>query len=1455
MQPVVSDVLQVSDTFNGTQGGTTFVSTGNLSGDNPVIRLSQQVGTASLATGRYAYVQNVSSMYSQGATLLSSTSGAANVVNDQSSPFGAGWEMPGIDHIYQNSAPNVPAGVLLTTADGNGWYFTQGTGNSYTSPNGPEAFSTLVSVSGGGWQLTDQHGTVYTFDSSGDLTSTELRTTATTTYGWTNGDLTSITDPFSRVVNLAYTNGLLSSITSIAGSVWSFADTAGNLSSITEPNPGNGAPVWSFGYNGYLLTSVTDPNTSATQYAFNSYGNLASDTLPGGAGESYDSEQNYGYGSTNQSQPTNAVLASTVQNSTTDPNGNTSYFTTDRLGNTLTYTDPYGNVTAYTRDANGLVTQLTEPPPAPGDASPVTTYTYDTLGNETSASGARPTYGTYVFNSFSEPTSFTDSLTNTWTWQYDSHGNLISETLPSGDTTSYTVDSLGNVLTMTQPAPNNGTGTVTTAYTRDGYERLTKITWPDNTTRTFAYNTIDLPTSVTDEDNHTTTTNYDVLGRATSVVDALNGTLSTTYDADSNVLTTTDKMGNVTSYQYNARNEVTQETLPAPATGQSQPTLSWTYDANGNILTSTDSLGRQTSYSWDNLNLMATETLPVPATWQSAPVITFGYDNLGRNVSEQNPLGGTTTWAYANTDVSQLTSVTLPPQSGSGQGPTTTYGYDADGRQDSVTNAMNHTTTTAFTADGQVASVTDNLNHTTSYAYGHGGELLSITDANSHTTSYQYDSRYRLIETTDANGGVTSITLDGVGNETKLVDPANNSTTWVFDALNRPTSETNALGTTTTSYDASSDVTSITDADGRVRDFIYNNDQQLTAENWMSGTTIVATMAYGYDLAGELTSASDPNSAYAFAYNGDGYVTSVDNSGTPNVPHVVLTNGYDLMGDRTSQSATIAGTADYLNSYTYNGDQQLTSVTQQDQNGGNVISPKEIEYDYNALGQFTDVWAYNTLGGPRSDVLHGKYSYDTGDRLTGLAYTSNAGATTIDTLGWGYDAANNVTSFSSIDGTASYGYDPTNQLTSATYTTASGGHQPANESYSFDSNGNRTNAGYSTGSDNLMSSDGTYNYQYDADGNTISRTQIASTYSTQYKTTYSWDYRNRLTDIEYYDNNSVLSEHVHYVYDVFDHLLATEADTTGSGSYNQVAWYALDVSPEVPQAGVPGTLLAPPVFVFNGSQTLTQRNLVALDPAGVDQVMIQEAVSSLTQGGVNTYMADDNLGTPRDEVSSTGVLLNHSVFAAFGQDVYDSNSSVAHWTGFAGGHEDPNTGLVNNYHRWYDPTTGRWLSEDPKGLSQRDTNLARYVRNSPIELVDPLGLFDLQQEIAQYNQNVFQMQMYRKAIQEKEKSRAKHAKQLEHIAPKEMEKARIKIEELEGTAIPGYDFNMKIMVEGMDNEFKNILNYNKKKKAQAKLDMIKEETKEINSMKWQWSNLQKENMELRMKWYEQNTWH
>jgi hypothetical protein len=45
-------------------------------------------------------------------------------------------------------------------------------------------------------------------------------------------------------------------------------------------------------------------------------------------------------------------------------------------------------------------------------------------------------------------------------------------------------------------------------------------------------------------------------------------------------------------------------------------------------------------------------------------------------------------------------------------------------------------------------------------------------------------------------------------------------------------------------------------------------------------------------------------------------------------------------------------------------------------------------------------------------------------------------------------------------------------------------------------------------------------------------------------------------------------------------------------------------------------------------------------------------------------------------------------------------------------------------HRWYDPGTGRWISEDPIGFAAGDANLYRYVGNGGTGARDPSGLVD-----------------------------------------------------------------------------------------------------------------------------------
>jgi RHS repeat-associated protein len=51
---------------------------------------------------------------------------------------------------------------------------------------------------------------------------------------------------------------------------------------------------------------------------------------------------------------------------------------------------------------------------------------------------------------------------------------------------------------------------------------------------------------------------------------------------------------------------------------------------------------------------------------------------------------------------------------------------------------------------------------------------------------------------------------------------------------------------------------------------------------------------------------------------------------------------------------------------------------------------------------------------------------------------------------------------------------------------------------------------------------------------------------------------------------------------------------------------------------------------------------------------------------------------------------------------------------------EPN-GLYYMKARYYDPSVGRFISQDPLGFAGGDVNLYGYVRNDPVNLVDPNG--------------------------------------------------------------------------------------------------------------------------------------
>ncbi|MFL6463705.1 MAG: RHS repeat domain-containing protein, partial [Bryobacteraceae bacterium] len=107
-----------------------------------------------------------------------------------------------------------------------------------------------------------------------------------------------------------------------------------------------------------------------------------------------------------------------------------------------------------------------------------------------------------------------------------------------------------------------------------------------------------------------------------------------------------------------------------------------------------------------------------------------------------------------------------------------------------------------------------------------------------------------------------------------------------------------------------------------------------------------------------------------------------------------------------------------------------------------------------------------------------------------------------------------------------------------------------------------------------------------------------------------------------------------------------------------------------------------------------------------------------------TYLCvTDQVGTPRELIDSLGELAWSARFSVWGQVQEQTTNTTECPIRFQGQWFDEESGLHYNWHRYYDPETGRYLSPDPLGL-QGGLRSFGYVHN-PLGWVDPLGLTNL----------------------------------------------------------------------------------------------------------------------------------
>lgn len=516
--------------------------------------------------------------------------------------------------------------------------------------------------------------------------------------------------------------------------------------------------------------------------------------------------------------------------------------------------------------------------------------------------------------------------------------------------------------------------------------------------------------------------------------------------------------------------------------------------------------------------------------------------------------------------------------------------------------------------------------------------------------------------------GVTTYKYDTESNLTDIYDANNNHTNFSYNAFHQLQQTTFPSGYYETyTWDLDNNLRSKTDRNSQTIHYNYDFQNNLYQKTYPDSTSVNFT----YDAARRLKQVADPTGTYAFSYDYMDRLTEADTTyafvsiGTDAVKY-----GYDAASNRTSMTDP----QNLPTAYTYDVLNRLSTVAFNGQNPG-------FGFGYDSLSRRTSL--------TRPNAVNTTYGYDAVSRLTSILH--KLGTTTLDGATYTYDNAGNrlTRTDKRLNTTLTYGYDNIYQLLSAKQGSTT------KETYTYDLVGNRLSSlgvsPYQYNSSNELLSIPTVSYTYDNNGNTKTKTD---------GTQYTWDFENRLTQVVLPNSGGT----VNLKYDPFGRRIQksfTQGSTTTSTNYLYDGAYLIE---EVDQSG-------------NVQARYAQSNRYT------DGQLIDQPLSE-TRSGATSYYQQDGLNAITSLSNSTGALANTYTYDSFGK-LTASTGTLTNPFQYTGRELDQETGTYEYRARYFDQNTGRFLSEDPLGF-KAGINFYRYVRNRPVNLIDPTGLYSLQ---------------------------------------------------------------------------------------------------------------------------------
>ncbi len=810
-----------------------------------------------------------------------------------------------------------------------------------------------------------------------------------------------------------------------------------------------------------------------------------------------------------------------------------------------------------------------------------------------------------------------------------------------------------------------------------------------------------------DNRGHTTRYDYDHLDRLIRITfpaqQVSNGAPIRTvekrvYDIAGNLTELIARDGTSTRFAYNCRG---QKTLTVYSDGSREIVA---YNLNGTIAKKSERDGSWTWYGYDKLKrVVATETFAeddlflfgtknsydgfflVSSVDRMGEVTAFDYDRFGRKVAERKA-GHTTTFEYdvlgqlcrtTNGTISQVEELDVA-------------GRLIEKRVEDAQGIVYAKTTFVYDDNDQI---------TETYVWSSEEEFA--------LTRNEYDSRGNLVRAVDAEGNESQIVYDETGKDDQglkvrtitTIDPMGNElieTHSLFGYVTlkqRRNVSGELLEASCTSYDASGRellqqqftvhngrsvgvyrlqwdrdrmgrITQLTEqpADelSKITKYVYDKKGRLTTTVKPDGVRLFRE----YDVVSRLSSlsSSDQSIDYTYTYDhNDNLLESLDHT---DGSYTLRT--YDPWSEVVKE--TLAN--GLATSYERGEEKSITGITFPDGSG--------IRYDYK--GPYVEkIRRLSSSGSVRyehhfkevdwlGNSLEEKLVDDVGERATtwnSIGFSVEVGAPTLLFTLDTFDQAGHVLQESLNGKRETFSYNDRYQLH-----TESGS---VDHSYEYDSLDNRRamdNYLCEINTLNQLVEDGSYRYDYDENGNCVS----AGTKR------YEYDALDRLKRV--FDGPLLLAE---YDYDSFGRRIRK---TTPKG----VEHYHYHRNEEIGSVSYRGKELRLPGPTYSVAFELGDRVYVPLyDHRGSVLALLDAA---------------------------TGEQAATSRYSAFGEE--QTSSSLSPWR-YEGKRFDPETGFLFFGARYYEPSTGRWISPDPLGFAD-GPNLYAYVHNNPLAYVDPTGL-------------------------------------------------------------------------------------------------------------------------------------